>query len=361
MQLPTREKEILENGNVNAISTTSTRRLNDSSAQENGKRSKRRKSVTIRNPDVFFYRIFILPVVAFLPSFLAYGIALVFGNLRYGWSAYSRRKIDHNLEGVFGRRLSSKQRLSVARNFFRLRSCEMLDEARLAGSGQAFAKLVEIRGLDNIKSSLEKGKGAILCGAHYGSCLGAMSLIGALGFPVTAIGRWSSEPEDDDSLIGRLIYLFKLRPVTHHLKRPNILVGRGDIGIAVQASKILKQNELIYTNIDSTASNEDRARTISVNFLNGKADFLPGAVTLSKLTGAPLLILLIHRSADWRHQTLEITSPISTQGTIEEVYQRCLSHIESAIRSEPSHWRFWVDSRLSKLGLLQSPETEEPF
>ena len=321
---------------------------------------KRRTRQIIRNPDLFLFRIFILPFVAVLPSFLAYGVAVVFGDLRCRWSAFSRRTIRRNLQGVYGSSLSDEQCKRITRDFFRLRSCEMLDEMRLMGKGRSLINLVEIRGLENLKSSLQKGKGAILCGAHYGSSLALFSMLNALGYPVTAIGRWSSGPEPNQSFVERLVYNVKLRPATHHLKRPNILVKSGNIGTAFQAAAILRQDEMIYTNIDATVSSEDLGRAVTVDFLKGEAQFLPGPVTISQLTGAPVVVALIHRSSDWRHQVLDISKPVSLEGGTAMAYRRCLVPIEAAINSKPAHWKFWIDNRLMKLGLLRPQETAEP-
>jgi lauroyl/myristoyl acyltransferase len=41
-----------------------------------------------------------------------------------------------------------------------------------------------------------------------------------------------------------------------------------------------------------------------------RAELLPGAVALARLTGAPLLMGIAHRAADYRHQVLEISAPV---------------------------------------------------
>ena len=61
---------------------------------------------------------------------------------------------------------------------------------RLRGRARSLGKLVEIRGREHLDAALAGGKGAILCGAHFGSYNCAFSLLHVSGSPVTSIGRW---------------------------------------------------------------------------------------------------------------------------------------------------------------------------
>jgi len=139
-----------------------------------------------------FYRLVIVPLVAFLPASLAYRVACLQGDLRYRLDRSKREEIMRCLESVFGDRLSLPEQTRVTRDFFRLQSCAPVDVTRLAGKGRALTRLVEIRGREHLEAALAAGKGAILCSAHFGSFNCAMSLIGASGFPITVIGRWAS-------------------------------------------------------------------------------------------------------------------------------------------------------------------------
>jgi lauroyl/myristoyl acyltransferase len=95
-----------------------------------------------------------------------------------------------------------------------------------------------------------------------------------------------------------------------------------------------------------------------VDFLNGKASFLPGAITLAKLTGAPVLIMLLHRSPDWRHQVLEISLPVSVDGDTQVALRRCLAVIEEAIRRNPAHWIYWRVPYLIRYGLISKEQAK---
>jgi Kdo2-lipid IVA lauroyltransferase/acyltransferase len=296
------------------------------------------------------YLLALRPLLAFLPAPLAYRVACLRGDLRYRWDTYARGWIMHALTDVLGDQLSPAERCRVTRDYFRLRSCEAIDMMRLAGRGRALSRLVEIRGLEHIEAALAVGKGAILCSAHFGSFDSCFSLIGARGFPITVIGRWPK--------VGRPIerFLFELvhqKPVEHHRHRPNIQPRAGQFGVAVQAAAALRQNELIGTFLDPPVLAADRRRAVAVDFLNGQALLLPGAITIAQLTGAPVLMTFMRRSADWRHQVLEISPPMPVDGDVVMAFKRCLAVVEAAIRQDPAHWCFWyVPSELVELGLL---------
>jgi len=83
-----------------------------------------------------------------------------------------------------------------------------------------------------------------------------------------------------------------------------------------------------------------------VDFLNGKASLLPGAIKIAQLTGARVLMMFMRRSADWRHQVLEISPPMSMEGDTVTVFRRCFAMVEAAIRRNPAHWRRWTNADL---------------
>jgi len=306
------------------------------------------------------YYLVIMPLAAFLPARLAYNLACRRADLLYLWDVPKRKRVLRCLEMVLGDQLSRGELERVARDHFRVRSCEVVDVMRLAGKGQALARLVEMRGLEHIEAALAAGKGAILCSAHFGSYDGCFSLLGIRGYPITVVGRWPSKSDGDRSSLE--CFLFRQtyqKPVAHHRHRPNIEPRPGQIGTAVQAANVLRQNELLSILLDPPVLPADRARAVQVNFLNGRALLLPGAVTLAQLTGAPVLMVFMRRSADWGHQILEISPPVSMDGDAETAFERCLAVVENAIRQNPAHWRYWNITPLVQLGLLPREAMED--
>ena len=233
---------------------------------------------------------------------------------------------------------------------------------RLRYRARPLRRLVEIRGREHLEAALAGGKGAILCSAHFGSYDCAFSLLGASGFPVTTIGRWQHNYTAGLSSAERrfwdLVYARRLR---RHRQRPNIEPWTGRVAVAAQAAAVLRANEVLTISIDAPPLEKDLARTVQVPFLGRRARLLPGAVTLARLTGAPLLMSFMYRTADYRHQVLEISAPVQcpAEEDAATAFARCAAEVSAAIRRSPAHWVYWASNGdLANLGLL-SPDTDE--
>lgn len=301
------------------------------------------------------YRLVIVPLVAFLPAPFAYGLARLRGNWRYWLDAGMRKQIECNLEAVLGTKLSKAERICVARDFIRRQSCQVMDVMRIGGKGDALARLVEIRGMEYIKAALADGKGAVICSAHYGSYNSCFSLLGAYGFPVTVVGDWVFKTDPTMPPLHRLFWRLSglEKRLTRHRRRPNIEPREGTVEAAIQMVEILRSNEVLAVPIDVPVASEDRTRAVSVDFLGQQILFLPGSVSIAQMTTSPVLALVVHRSADWQHQIVEISPPVPMDGTIEAAFKRCVALVEAPIYQNPAFWDFWRSaSSLVDLGLL---------
>jgi hypothetical protein len=84
-------------------------------------------------------------------------------------------------------------------------------------------------------------------------------------------------------------------------------------------------------------------------------------VALAQVTGAPLLMGIAHRAADYRHQVLEISAPVPVDGDIKTVFERCAAEVSAAIRRSPADWEFWPESGdLADLGLIPPQRDGSP-
>jgi len=309
----------------------------------------------LRSGEAISYWVAGAPLLALLPAGLAYRAAC----WRADWSFRSwpekRGDIAHNLRQVLGEELSQHAAERLTRDIFRIRSCEVIDLMRLRGRGRSLSKLVEIRGREHLDAALAGGKGAILCGAHFGSYDCAFSVLNEGGFPVTSIGRWWwNYPPDGSSVVRRMWDFIFARRVHRHRQRPNIEPWPGRMQVAVQAAAVLRGNEVLTICSEAPPLDEELNRTIEVPFLGRQARFLPGVVTLAKLTGAPVLMVSVHRLPDYRHQVLEISPPVPMDGEIATAFERCAAAMGAAIRAHPAEWDFWFEpGDLARLGLLR--------
>jgi phosphatidylinositol dimannoside acyltransferase len=302
----------------------------------------------------------VAPAVACLPAALGYRIACWRGDWEYRSRRGKRAELVRNLRELLGDELDpDADRLT--QQWFRFASCEAIDVMRLRYRARSLRQLVEIRGREHLEAALAGGKGAILCSAHFGSYDCAFSLLGASGFPVTTIGRWQHNYTAGLSSAERrfwdVVYARRLR---RHRHRPNIEPWFGRVAVAAKAAAVLRANEVLTIAIDAPPLRNDLTRTLQVPFLGRRAKFLPGAATLAQVTGAPLLMGFMYRTADYRHQVLEISAPVPCprDGDAATAFALCANEVSAAIRHSPAHWVYWASrGDLADLGLI-SPDAD---
>lgn len=298
----------------------------------------------------------VAPLAALLPARLAYRVACAWGDLTFRmWPDRDAelRYLQH-LRQLLDGDVIPEDVERFARDFWRFRACEVVDVMRLRGRAQSLAKLVDVRGREHLEAARAAGKGTILCTAHFGSYLSALSLLNASGFPLTDVGRWDWRYHSELSSLERRFWDFVYaRRVLRHRQRPNIEPWQGRVQVAVQAAAVLRDNEAVMICSDAPPIPADRGRTVEVPFLGRHATLLPGVVTLAEITGAKLLMVFAHRSEDYRHQVIEISPPVSLDGGSEAAFGRCAAAMDAAIRANPADWYFWFHKAdLVELGLL---------
>ena len=135
------------------------------------------------------------------------------------------------------------------------------------------------------------------------------------------------------------------------MRRPNIDPLKGQVEAAIRMAEILRANEVIAIAIDVPVSREDRAHAVQVDFLGRQIPLLPGSVSIAQHTGSPVLVMVVRRLPDWRHQVIEI-SPVPLDGDIEVAFKRCVAILEAPIRENPALWTQWQGTRPAEFGLL---------
>jgi len=302
----------------------------------------------------------VAPLLALLPARLGYWVACRRGDWGHRHWPEGSAIVKRNLLQVFGETLSPVEAERLAREFSRARSCEVIDIMRLRNRTRPLGKLVEFRGREHLEAAMAAGKGAILCTAHFGSYESAFSLIHASGIPVTDIARWFWNYDPSASPAVRRFWDYAYaRRLMRDRQGPNIEPWAGRIMSGVQAVRTLRRNEVVTICGDSAPMEGDEPRIVKVPFLGGEATFLPGVVHLARSSGAPVLMVSVHRSADYRHQVVEISPPLSLEGEPQEALARCAAAMEAAIRTNPAQWNNWDEAdALANLGLV--PRASSP-
>jgi lauroyl/myristoyl acyltransferase len=310
------------------------------------------------NAERLAYWLAVAPLASRLPASLAYRVACWWGDWSFWHWAGKHAEIVRNLRQVL--ELGPEEAERVARDCMRFLSCSVIDLMRLRGRARSLGKLVEIRGREHLEAALAEGRGAILCTAHFGSHVCAFSVLHASGIPVTGIGRWFWHEPGLPSAERRFWEFVFERRVLRHRQRPNIEPWPGRVQVAAQAAAALHANEVVTICSDAEPQDADRARAVEVPFLGRQARLLPGVVPLSRLTGAPVLMAFVHRSADYRHQVLEISPPVPVEGETAAAFERCVAAMDDAIRANPAHWYYWFQTDdLATIGLLPAAQPAE--
>ena len=305
----------------------------------------------------------VAPLLSRLPAAIGYRAACRRGDWLFRRQTAKRAELVRNLtllgNGLgtgLGTGLGAAAAQQVARDWFRFASCEVLDVMRLRRGTRPLRRLVEIQGREHLAAALAGGKGAILCGAHFGSYNSSYSLLHASGFPITSIGRWQYKYTVGLSSAERRFWDLVYRRLRRYRQRPNIEPWPGRVEVAALAAAALRANEVVTIAIDAPPLDSDLARAVEVPFLGRRAKLLPGVVTLARLTGAPVLMCFQYRRADYRHQVLEISAPVPMDGDVTTAFGRCAAGVSAAVERAPAHWAYWTSTPDLRTLELRGPD-----
>ena len=317
-------------------------------------------AATVRRPlldrlEILVFWLVVAPLAALLPARLAYWVACRRGDRVFRRWPEGAAVVKRNMLQVFGDTLSPAEAERLATEFSRVESCVTIDIMRLRNGTRPLRKLVELRGREHLEAAMAAGKGAILCSAHFGSYRSAFSLIHASGIPVTSIGLWwwHDDPYASPAVRRFWDYAYARRTLRHR-QAPSIQSWEAvSGGQSERAVATLRRNEAVTILADSEPLASDESRLVKVPFLGREATFLPGVIHLARSSGAPVLVVSMHRSADYRHQVVEISPPLSLEGELREALAQCAAVMEATVRANPAQWSDWSDTgALAGLGLI---------
>ena len=193
-------------------------------------------------------------------------------------------------------------------------------------------KWVEVRGIENIRKALERGKGAIFLSAHIGCWEYGAAACAKLGIPMNAIGA-----EQRDYRITQAIANLRARAGVNPL-------GKGlDLRAAIEC---LRKNEVLAVLLDQDAK---KAGVMSP-FLGHLASTPIGPVKLAHKIGSAVLPAHITRDDGGARMTLVIDRPLEGKNgrpfgeDLQYAADRCNEVISGWIRKNPEQW-MWMYPR----------------
>ncbi|MCE5283884.1 MAG: lysophospholipid acyltransferase family protein [Deltaproteobacteria bacterium] len=238
----------------------------------------------------------------------------------------------HNLRCAFPEK-PLEELLGIVRGVYRSLgtvAAEFFDIPRLTRDN--IGQWVEAEGLENCFKALEKGRGVLLFGAHFGNWELEAAAASLMIKPFTVIYRTL-----DSALLDRLV--FKVRS------------GTGNVPLAKEHAmrnmlRTLKQNGMLGILIDQ---NVDWYEGVFVDFFGRPACTTDGLALLALHTEAPVLPGYMVRLPDGRYRLVigpevEIVRTGDKDADVLANTQRFTEVIEETVRRYPDQW-LWIHQR----------------
>ena len=278
-----------------------------------------------------------------LPRRIADGLGVALGWIWYHLVPVRRGVVLQNLRQALPE-ISNSEHRRIARACYKHWARCAVEFLRLPGfDRQRIDRLVEHEGLEHLQTALEKGRGVIMVGAHFGN-FDLMACAYALrGLPLSVITR-------QQKAAGINRFWMRVR------KRTGLGLFPAKASI-LRIHRALKRAEVIGVVIDQ---HMPEGRGIPVPFFGRDASTTHAPAILALATGAPVLPATIERLPGGRHRA-RIEAPLSMPETgdrnrdVAELTLQLNRWLEGRIRQRPDHW-LWLHRRWK----LETKDQEDP-
>ncbi len=280
----------------------------------------------------FRYRLY-YPLLARLPSRLAYRIATV-------WGVRAALRHPARLEGAcadLGRvltGLSPERRRSLVLSQQGMLAREVLDVYRLCWMrADNVHRYIRLEGVEHLERAVASGRPVIFYSAHFGRLIMPAMALGALGTRTSCLTADISGPHLPPE--ERHFLAFKLRQMQR-------LMG----GEMIQKSdslrrlyRVLNRREILIVIVDAPPGRNEAAQEFP--FLGGTARLAIGTVRLAQRTGALLVPYFALEEGAGRLGG-RVLPAIDPAGQDEDtLLRRVFEPVEEQIRSHPEQWWLW--------------------
>jgi KDO2-lipid IV(A) lauroyltransferase len=237
-----------------------------------------------------------------------------------------------NLHAAYGDTLDATGRERILRACWRHFGRITFDALAFPKIGpDALGSILKIEGLDNARSALAQGKGALVFSAHYGHWEAGAYAMGLLGVPFAVIAR----PLDNPILDRRLIQLRSgtgnaVIPKRRAVRETMRALGRGS-GVAIL--------------IDQDAG----ADGVFVPYFGRLASTTPTLALLALRTEAPIVPVHAKVETDGTisvhiEPAVEVRPTGDREADVLRVTGECTAIVERWTRSNPEQW-LWMHRR----------------
>jgi KDO2-lipid IV(A) lauroyltransferase len=287
----------------------------------------------------------------------------LFAHIAYDLFRHQRRQIVQNLTAAFPCSPSGWKEKTAQACFrhFAASSWELVEVATRMKSQRPTVTWLQP---SHFKQALGVGRGVVVVSAHYGNyCLLPMAL--ALDAPVVGMVMKPSQ-RSRTSLIGAFRWF--VRSSCLPAMGAQVLETNGSAWKAAQ--EMLGHGGVVIILADLPFG----SRTVATRLLGVPHAIPTGAAALARLSGVPLLPVVIRRSADSTHEVLSLP-PYSNAGRVHhtaerqrtaddcEVMESCLRFFERQILTAPEQW-LWFHRAWNEpvgIGAMTAARTSPPL
>jgi Kdo2-lipid IVA lauroyltransferase/acyltransferase len=253
-------------------------------------------------------------------------MGMLAGGLVYCLWGARRRIALENLDHAFGHAKGREEKEWIAREAFRNIGATMLELAwgmRRMNRG-VFFRIIEVEGLEVLKSALSRNRGVLLLPAHYGNWEIMANAIGYLNFNAHYVAKRLKNP-----------YMDKLVN-DYRCETGNRVIFMN--GASREMRDVLKKGGVVATLLDQKVPLHRGG--ILVKFFGRDAATTPLIAELHLSTLAPLFLIRCYPLTGGRCRLVfgpEVTY-VPSGRHVRSLTQKCTDAIESYIRETPQFW-----------------------
>jgi len=277
---------------------------------------------------------FFFPIFSLFPAPLPYLLSRYLSRLEYRYHPTRRESIRRGMAQFLKGVPCSREGLDLAtRRYFEVIFCDEMDLfIYLFGFSRRFIRGVKIEGEENLKEALRK-RGGILLSAHFGGGFWILPFLKERGIPVHF---FSADIQRRNYPTGKALYYYhRLRMgAVKKASGEKILYkkeGRQELTSALNGGKWV----IVLFDVPPFLVRD----VIEVPFLNQKAMFPKGIISIAKETHVPLLPFFSFLDGGKRRRIF-FEKPFFVDD-VEEGVKTCVKLIEKEVVQRPDHWHLW--------------------
>ena len=275
-------------------------------------------------------------IITTCPLKISTSLVGTLGKLSYFFTSKYRTRAMRNLQQVFGNTMSSQERKRIYRSITENVLKDMVEMLYSTGPNKSvIAERITVRGEENLKEALSRGKGVVAVSGH----LGNFTLLGfglvSRGYPANVVTRPVREKE-----IERTLQQYYENQGTKFIftKPPQECVKK--------MLKALRNNEIICLLVDQAKKHG----SVYADFFGRPAATTTTPALLSLRTGAPVIPFFIIRNENDTHTIfIEPAIEIKMTGDRDENVFRITTEINKVIQTYvekyPAQWSYWTARR----------------